>query len=112
MRAAFLGGALLALALVPTRFLEAMPSVCVFKNLFGVRCLGCGMTRALSALLHAHLATALAYNRLVVIVLPILCGIVLWDVSRLAAGWPASSCSPAETSAPARRCWSSWKRRP
>jgi hypothetical protein len=55
--------ALVGLAIVPTRWVEAGPNVCLVRRLFGVECLGCGMTRGISHLLHGHWRTALAYNR-------------------------------------------------
>ena len=55
--------ALAALALTPLRVLEAFPSFCPFRRLLGIECYGCGMTRALCALLHGQVDTALHYNR-------------------------------------------------
>ena len=62
----------LAFALIPTRWLEAHPAPCLFRALFGVRCPGCGMTRALSCALHGRWRDAWRYNPLVVVVLPLL----------------------------------------
>ena len=69
------------LALIPMRWLEAAPSICLFRNLLGVRCPGCGMTRAFSALLHADLHSALAYNKLVFVVFPLVCGLLVHDAA-------------------------------
>ena len=57
--AAALGG----LAILPTRWVESGPNMCLVRHFFGVECLGCGMTRGVSHLLHGHWQTALAYNR-------------------------------------------------
>lgn len=38
---------------------------CVFKVLFGIPCPGCGMTRALFALLRGDLAAAFKYNAVI-----------------------------------------------
>lgn len=38
------------------------PPLCWFKLGFGVPCMGCGLTRAFSAMAHGELATALTYN--------------------------------------------------
>ena len=43
--------------------------VCQFHRLTGLNCPGCGMTRALHALLHANFATALRDNALFVLTL-------------------------------------------
>lgn len=56
-------GALLLLALLPTRWVESGPDVCLVRRLFRVECLGCGMTRGISQLLHGNWQAALAYNR-------------------------------------------------
>ncbi len=75
-----LGSAFLLLAVLPTELITRGPSLCLFKHVFGVACLGCGMTRAMSSLLHAEAGAALAYNKLVVVVFPLLCGLLLKDL--------------------------------
>ena len=45
---------------------------CVFHSLTGLYCPGCGLTRALHALVHFDLARAFAMNALVVLSLPLL----------------------------------------
>ena len=64
--------AIVAIA-VPPSFFESGPTVCLWKRVFGVGCLGCGMTRAVSCALHGDFARALDHNALVVAVLPLLC---------------------------------------
>jgi hypothetical protein len=76
--------ALLSLALVPVSVIERGPGVCIFKHLFGRECLGCGLTRGLSALLHGNLAVALSYNRLVLVVFTALCLLLFLDVLSVA----------------------------
>ncbi|HTL06649.1 MAG TPA: DUF2752 domain-containing protein [Chitinophagaceae bacterium] len=44
---------------------------CIFHSLTGLDCPGCGSQRAASALLHGRLLTAINYNLLFVVVLPI-----------------------------------------
>lgn len=44
--------------------------ICVFKNLFGVECWNCGMTRAFLSILHLDFDKALDYNKNVIIVFP------------------------------------------
>lgn len=39
-------------------------SLCVFRNVTGLPCPGCGMTRGFVAMGHGHLADAWRYNRL------------------------------------------------
>ena len=67
----------LAFALVPTSWFESRPSTCLIRRVFGVRCPGCGMSRAISCVFHAELKKAFQYNRLVVVVFPLLCYIWL-----------------------------------
>ncbi|HLV97847.1 MAG TPA: DUF2752 domain-containing protein [Ktedonobacterales bacterium] len=57
---------------VPTAWLERRRSLCIIKNLTGHNCPGCGMTRAISSASHGHFTQAFRYNRLVVVVLPLL----------------------------------------
>jgi len=52
------------------------PTFCVFKLATGLDCPGCGMTRALAALLHGDLDSAVHLHPLVVVVFPILT--VMW----------------------------------
>ena len=42
------------LGVVPVRYLDQLPSLCVYKNLFGIRCPGCGMTDAFCSILHGN----------------------------------------------------------
>lgn len=45
---------------------------CVFHLLTGLHCPGCGMTRALHAILHGEWRQAVAYNLFFLLILPIL----------------------------------------
>lgn len=65
----------LLLAAIPVEVVEHGPVLCMYRNLFGRECLGCGLTRALSCLLHGRVADAALYNRLVFIVFPL--GLIL-----------------------------------
>lgn len=60
------------LIIIPTSFLDSGHSVCLFKNIFHINCPGCGMTRAISSIFHGKWLTAFQYNKLVVIVFPLL----------------------------------------
>jgi hypothetical protein len=61
---------------------------CLFHDVTGLHCPGCGTTRCLHALLHGDLRQALAYNSLLVMGLPFLswCG---WRFVR--QGWTGQS---------------------
>ena len=58
--------------LIPTSWLESRRPVCLIRNVFGVPCPGCGMVRAISCVFHGNFSKALRYNKLVVLVLPLL----------------------------------------
>ena len=73
-----------AVMLIPTELLDGAPAICLFRLTLGVECPGCGMTRAVSAVLHGELARALAYNRGIVVVFPLL--FFAWAAS-LRASW-------------------------
>ncbi|HEY0756063.1 MAG TPA: DUF2752 domain-containing protein [Ktedonobacteraceae bacterium] len=58
--------------LLPTVWLERGPSLCLITYITGKPCPGCGMTRALSCLVHDEPRRAWRYNRLAFIVAPLL----------------------------------------
>jgi len=66
----------LLLYLIPNNAVFNGTSVCIFKNVFGFECYGCGMTRAIFSLMYLDFSGAYNYNHLVVIVAPIL--IYIW----------------------------------
>ena len=84
LAAAFLGlAALVALAIIPTPVLERGPVICLWRNLFGIQCPTCGMTRAFSSVLHGHFRAAFQYNKLVTIIFPFTCAVLLRELVRL-----------------------------
>jgi hypothetical protein len=73
-----------ALYLVPVDWLDRQHSICLFKNTFGIDCYGCGMTRAILSALHFHFDNAYHYNKLFVIVMPLL--VYLWTMTVIKSG--------------------------
>jgi hypothetical protein len=69
-------------ALIPTSLIESGPTLCLYRLIFGVRCPGCGMTRAVSAMFHGNISAAIGFNRLIIIVFPLLC---VWYVKEMFA---------------------------
>lgn len=65
------------LYLIPLQNLENQHSVCLFKNLTGHECYGCGITRAVVSAVHFQFEKAFHYNKMIVIVLPLL--IYIWS---------------------------------
>jgi hypothetical protein len=57
---------------LPQEAVEHAPSICVWHKLLGGHCPGCGMTRAILCGLHLQLGRAVEFNRLSVVVVPIL----------------------------------------
>lgn len=50
---------------------EEVFSFCLFKNLFGIRCFGCGFLRGISALLHLKIGKIIELNLLNFFTIPI-----------------------------------------
>jgi hypothetical protein len=73
---AVLSVGLIVLAIIPTETLQTFPTVCLFKNLFGVECFGCGMTRAVSSVLHGEFGEMINYNVLIIFFIPISIGFI------------------------------------
>lgn len=71
---------------IPTEMLERGPALCLFRIVAGIECWGCGMSRAISAVLHGEVQQALAFNWRVAIVFPILATIWFAAVRRLIRG--------------------------
>ncbi|HVT46087.1 MAG TPA: DUF2752 domain-containing protein [Thermoanaerobaculia bacterium] len=62
--------------LLPTEILERAPTICLIRIVAGIECWGCGMTRAISALLHGDIRRAVDFNPRVLFVFPLL--LALW----------------------------------
>jgi hypothetical protein len=73
------------LYIVPAEWLENQHSICIYKNLTGNECYGCGMTRAIISAMHFQFEKAFQYNKLFVIVLPLL--IYIW-IKTVIKSWP------------------------
>jgi hypothetical protein len=70
------------LVLAPTSFFESGHSLCVIKYIFGIECPGCGMSRAISCIFHGNFHGALQYNKLIVLVFPLLCYVFITSVRK------------------------------
>jgi hypothetical protein len=62
----------LSIALVSPAWVNAGPALCPHKLFTGADCMGCGLTRAMVALLHGHPSEAFAYNKGIVVAAPVL----------------------------------------
>jgi len=69
--------------------------VCLFHQLTGLNCPGCGGTRALYALLHGHFSTALRDNALLVGGISVLALRGIWFAARRICGRSNGALFPA-----------------
>jgi hypothetical protein len=60
------------LFIIPLDWVKEQNSVCLFKLVSGHECIGCGMTRAVLSVIHFRFHDALMFNKLVIIVFPLL----------------------------------------
>ena len=69
--------ATLALVVIPTEVILRGPTICLFRRFFDMKCLGCGMIRAMSLFAHGQTTLATSYNRFVWCAFPALIGLAL-----------------------------------
>lgn len=77
----------IVLYFIPLDWLTKQHTVCLYKNITGHDCYGCGLTRAVLSALHFEFVKAFHYNKLFIIVMPLL--IYIW-IKMLIKQW--SSC--------------------
>jgi hypothetical protein len=56
--------------------LDGKQSICLFKNIFGIDCYGCGITKAIISAIQLDFIRAFNYNKLIIVVMPLI--IYLW----------------------------------
>lgn len=94
-----LSSILLILAVIPTKVIVNLPTICIFKNFIlpiafkgkcptsglfaNCECPACGLTRAMSSLLHGNLQAALGYNHLVIIVFIVMVFIIIINLIKI-----------------------------
>ncbi len=61
----------IGLLILPADFFNNGPALCLSVLLFDIECYACGLTRACMHLIHFQFEEALAFNRLVVVVFPL-----------------------------------------
>lgn len=74
-----IGSVLFAILAVLTKYFDV--SLCPIKNIFGISCFGCGMTRGFISILHFDFKAAFEYN---VLSIPLFVGIGLYTAFALA----------------------------
>lgn len=65
-----------AIYFIPLDWIKDQHSICLYKNLTGHECIGCGMTRATLSAIHFQFGDAYKYNKLFIIVFPLL--VYIW----------------------------------
>jgi hypothetical protein len=83
------------LFIIPFEWLKDQHSICLYKLFTGHECYGCGITRAILSAIHFKFAEAIGYNKLVIIVLPILTFIWAKKILNLWSGKLTVSRHPA-----------------
>lgn len=73
----------LALWLFPPLSNTPTWTFCLFKNITGNNCYGCGITRAVFSCIHLQFSKAFAYNKFIIIIFPLL--IFIWANQLFAA---------------------------
>ena len=64
------------LLILPADYFDNGQTICASVLLFDIECYGCGMTRAVMHFIHFEFTKALEYNKLVILVFPLLT--LLW----------------------------------
>ena len=87
LSAAFLGASVMVYFFNPSHY--GFYPVCMFHQLTGLNCPGCGGTRSLYALLHGHLQAAFKDNALFIFCLGAMTVRGIWFAHRKMSGKPA-----------------------
>jgi len=56
--------------------LDTSSTICIFKNIFDINCIGCGISKSIISVINGNFKEALNLNYTVIIVFPLL--IVIW----------------------------------
>ena len=62
----------LVLIFLPANFFDSGDSICLSIMFFDKECYACGMTRAIQHLIHLDFAKAISFNKLSILVFPLL----------------------------------------
>lgn len=69
--------------MLPFKWVNDSFSICIFKNVFGIECVGCGITRAIHNVVHFNFTDAYEFNSFVFIVFPLLLYVWLKKINSL-----------------------------
>lgn len=73
----------LVLLVLPADFFDTGRAICLSVILFGKTCYGCGITRAVHHLIHLEFLEAYNFNKLVVIVFPLISYLYFKEIVRV-----------------------------
>jgi len=73
----------MVLLVLPADFFDSGRTVCLSKILFNKTCYGCGITRAVHHLIHLEFSEAYNFNKLVVLVFPLISYLYLKEIIRV-----------------------------
>ena len=62
----------IVLLVLPADYFDSGESICISKFLLDLECYGCGITRAIQHLIHLDINVAMSFNKLAIVVLPLL----------------------------------------
>jgi len=62
----------IVLLFFPANYFDTGQTICPSKRFLDIECLGCGLTRATQHFIHLEFKTAWEYNKLIVIVFPLM----------------------------------------
>jgi hypothetical protein len=69
----------IVLLLLPADFFDHGQPMCISVLLFDRECYGCGMTRAIQHLIHFDISAAMHFNKLSLVVFPLLTFLLIKD---------------------------------
>ena len=79
------------LSVVSIEALDGKQTICLFKNIFGHECYGCGITKAVLSVIQFDFVKAFNYNKLIVVVLPLI--IYFWGKEIIKCARILKTCS-------------------
>ncbi|MDR1543360.1 MAG: DUF2752 domain-containing protein [Prevotellaceae bacterium] len=70
---------------VPIDWLSRQHSICLIKNILGIECWGCGITKSVICAVQFDYVAAFQYNKLIIIVFPILVYVWIKQIIKIIA---------------------------
>jgi len=61
---------------IPKTYLGDTFPICLYRIIFGKKCIGCGTIRAVWSILHFNVSEAYEYNKMIIVTFPLLTGCI------------------------------------